>query len=135
MVDLRGEFRFTPPNKGWIKVYGKISVEQISEVLQGAVEASSGLPYFLLQVDISEMAGATPEARSASAKFFKAMPPFAFAVVGGTFAQRTIAKIVLKATEMLHKDKKMVSAFFDTSESAMVWLDSQGKGFEAQGKF
>lgn len=133
MDEQQGEFRFNPPNKGWIKVYGKISVEQISDVLQRAVEASAGLSYFLLEVDISDMDGATPEARRVSAKFFKEMPPFAFAVLGGTFAQRTIAKLVLKATEMLHKDNRLISEFFADIASANVWLDAQGKSFETTG--
>ncbi|WP_266221608.1 hypothetical protein [Paraliomyxa miuraensis] len=135
MDDQRGEFRFTPPNRGWIKVFGRVSEEQVSEVLRGAVDASVGLPYFLMEVDISEMEGATPEARRVSAKFFHQMPPLAFAVLGGTFAQRTIAKLVLKASEMLLKDNKQVSAFFSDHESADKWLETRAKHFETHGRF
>jgi hypothetical protein len=135
MDDQRGEFHLTAPNRGWLKVYGKVSEEQVTLVLQEAIEAAAGLPYFLLEVDISAMDGATPEARRASAKLFREMPPLAFAVLGGTFAQRTIAKIVLKASEMLQKDNGQVSAFFADSESARGWLESQGVAFESKGKY
>lgn len=135
MDEQRGEFRFTPPNKGWLKVYGKVSEDQIAEILKQAAEASSGLPYFLLEVDISEMDGATPEARRVTAKYFREMPPLALAILGGSFAQRTIAKLVLKAAQILQGENKDASDFFTDQQSAAAWLEMEAAHFQSKGSF
>jgi len=135
MPNKPGEFRAHPPNRAWIKVYGKIQEDEISAVLEEVLAFSEKLTYLLLEIDISDMSGATPEARRVSAKLFNQMPPIAYALVGGTFTQRALAKLVLKAVELLRGKERQVFSFFPTSEGAIKWLDMQSREFETNSKF
>ena len=130
-----GEFRAHPPNRAWVKAIGKIEEDGISVLLQQVLDFSEGFPYLLLEIDISEMTGASPEARRVSSKLFNQMPPIAFALVGGTFAQRTLAKLVIKAVEVLRGKGRLVSSFFATTEEALEWMEGQGREFEQRGRF
>lgn len=130
-----GEFRAHPPNRAWVKAFGKIEEDDIAALLQQVLDYAEGFPYLLLEINISEMTGATPEARRVSSKLFNQMPPIAFALVGGTFAQRTLAKLVIKAVEVLRGKGRLVSAFFASSEEAVEWLEMQGREFEQRERF
>ncbi|MEM9453239.1 MAG: hypothetical protein AAGF11_03615 [Myxococcota bacterium] len=127
MSSQRGEYHFMPPHKGRLKVIGMVDAEQLSGVWGAALASAEGLPFFLLEADISEMDGQSPDARRATIKYFHSLPPFAIAVVAKTFAQRAIGKLVIKASRLLATDQGNLEAsdFFKNSEQANEWLDSQ----------
>ncbi len=135
MTDQQGTFEFCPPNKARIKLHGKVGVEQIKRILEQVFDHADGQPFFLLEVDISEMNGATPQARELSAKFVRKMPPLAFGMIGGAFVQRTLSKLVLTATALLGGKHRQTSAFFATSEDATSWFEEQAEAYESTGKF
>jgi hypothetical protein len=80
-------------------------------------------PYLLLEADMSHIDGATPEARKIAADRLDALPDRAIAVVGGSFAQRIIAKLVLTALSMLGRKGRSEARFFSDSQSARNWLN------------
>jgi hypothetical protein len=126
MSESEGEFRFQPPHSVWFKFQGQITEQQARNLLGQAVAHSVELPFLLMTVDISEMTGTTPESRRISADLLRSLPPRAIAVLGGTFGQRILAKLVLKATEMLNAGMQ-VSAFFDGPDAADAWLRQQAR--------
>jgi len=119
-----GEYRFVAPCTVQIKFHGKIDEAQARSLLGRAAERAVGLPYVLLEVDISEMAGASPESRRISAELLRSMPYRIIAVHGGSFAQRIIAKLVVKASEML-SDGRQISSFFEHEADAQAWARAQ----------
>ena len=127
MTSQRGEYHFRPPNKGRLKVIGMVDAEQLSGVWESALASAKDLPYFLLEADITEMDGQSPEARKATIKYFHSLPPFAIAVVASTFAQRAIGKLVIKASRILSTNQGNLQAsdFFKDSVQANEWLDRQ----------
>ncbi|MEM7160741.1 MAG: hypothetical protein AAF799_48355 [Myxococcota bacterium] len=135
MTEKPGEFWAFPPNRARVKVYGNIEEAEISRVLMQVLDFSQGTDFLMLEIDISEMTGATPEARRVSAKIFGEMPAMAFALVGGSFSQRALAKLVLKAVELLRGKKRQVVSFFKESEPAVSWLEQQGEHYTANGRF
>lgn len=130
-----GHYEFYPPDRVWIKVERKVTKEQVEKLLGRAVEQGQDMPYLLLAVDITDLDGATPEARQASAEFIRKMPPRALALVGGNFAQRVITKLVLKAAQALDRTGGTRFEFVADNDAATKWLVSQGEEFRAKGKF
>ncbi|MCA9704597.1 MAG: STAS/SEC14 domain-containing protein [Myxococcales bacterium] len=130
MSESLGEFRWEPPCHATISFDGTITEDQARYLLQQTADHSAGLPYVLMTVDISRMDKATPESRRVSAQIMKQMPPRVIAVIGGTFSQRIVSKLVLKATEILGGGLQ-ASAFFRDEDEAKVWLDEQTRIFES----
>ena len=67
-------------------------------------------------------ADVSPEARRIAAERFLKLPDRAIAMVGGGFAQRLFAKLVLTAVSMLSRNPRNASEFFQDVESARTWL-------------
>lgn len=130
MSDNLGVFRWEDPHYAWIKFHKTITEDQARFLMQQTVDRSIQLPFVLMTVDITDMTGATPESRRVSAQIMEQMPPRAIAVIGGSFAQRMVCKLVLKATEILSGGRQ-TSSFFKDESQAREWLDSQGEMFLA----
>lgn len=129
MSEPPGQFRWDPPHYAWIKFENRISEEQAGRLLQQVLDHSAELPFVLMTVDIEDMAGASPESRRVSAQIMKKMPRRAIAVIGGSFSQRVVSKLVLTATEILGGGRQ-VSAFFKDPSLVRAWLDAQARAFE-----
>lgn len=131
MSESEGEFTFIAPATVRIKFHGKITEAQARSLLGRAAEHATGLPYILMEVDISDMGGATPESRRVSAEILRSMPRRIIAVFGGSFTQGIVAKLVLKATEMLSGGQQ-VSGIFDNHAEATAWLKQKAEQIEAK---
>ena len=117
----RTEHGFVEPCLIEVKFFGILEGPELHGLFDWMAEAVKGLPYFVIEADMSAIQGATPEARKIAADRLRNMPDFAIALVGGSFAQRIIAKLVLTAVEMLSRGKTK-SGFFRDQESSRVWL-------------
>jgi len=131
MSNEQGDFRWEDPCFAHLKFEGRITEAQIDALFTPLVVRASELPYVLMTVDITEMSGASPESRRQTAKLMEEIPPRAIAVIGGTFSQRMVSKLVLKATELLGKTRQ-ISAFFAEPDAARTWLEEQGGVFDAE---
>lgn len=115
------EFEFIEPCLVSIRIHGKFDADAATEVLDKIEAKVAGKPYFLLESFMTHIDGATPEARRISAERLNSLPDRAIAIVGGSFAQRLLAKLIITATAFLGKGKN-TGSFFTDSESARKWL-------------
>lgn len=118
----RVDFEFVEPCLVSIRIHGKFDEVNAIEVLDKIEEKVAGKPYFLLEAFMTHIEGATPEARRISAERLNKLPERAIAIVGGSFGQRLIAKLIITATAFLGKGEN-TGSFFTDSESARVWLN------------
>lgn len=117
----RTEYGFVEPCLVEVKFFGMLEGPELAGLFDWMEGAVRGLPYFVIEADMSAIQGATPEARKLAADRLRNMPDFAIALVGGSFSQRIIAKLVLTAIEMLSRGKTKAGFFKDT-EASRVWL-------------
>lgn len=131
----RTEHAFVEPCLVEVKFFGVLEGPELDTLFDWMEAKVAGLPYFLIEADMSAISGAKPEARKLAADRLRSMPDFAIALVGGSFAQRIIAKLVLTAIEMLSKGKTK-AGFFKDREASRAWLwgvvDEKAPGFRAR---
>jgi hypothetical protein len=126
MKPTRTDFEYVPPRLVSIRFHGTLDEDEARNVMEAIHASVSNEPYLLLEADMSKIDGATPEARKIAADRLDALPDRAIAVVGGSFAQRIIAKLVLTALAMLGRSGKSEARFFSDSQSARAWLYEYG---------
>ena len=118
------DFEVLGPRFIYLGLHGKFTADEATAVFDAIEEHVKGEPYFLLEVDMSDVKGASPESRRISAEKLGSLPPRAIAIVSKSFAQRMIAKLVLTAVSLLGDGKKNVAEYFSTREDAQQWLRS-----------
>ncbi len=121
---MDAHFQFFPPAHVCFKFVGKVDIDQARLRLDRLAELVKDQRYFHLTVDMSDFDGTTPDARRYSAETLKRLPVRSIGIVGGAFAQRTMAKLVLKAAEMLSGERRQFSKFFKDLEGATDWHES-----------
>jgi hypothetical protein len=126
-------FEFTEPDMGRIRLVGNVDHEELDYIFQLLEDRVATRPYFLLEVNMSDIKGASPEARRLAAQRLGGWQQHALAVVTTSFAGRMIAKLVLTANDLLNRGRTS-SAFFKEGESAAQWLVSRREVFESEGK-
>lgn len=88
-------------------------------------------PYFVWEVDVTELTGMDAAARRVCADRLRRLPDRAIAVVGGKFAQMILVKLVLTAVSMLdRRQRHNQMSFFPDSEAASAWLAEYGRHYE-----
>lgn len=117
-----------------IRLHGYFTPEEALAVFDVLTEHVRDEPYFLLEVDMSDLTGASPEARRISAEKLGPLPHRAIAIVSSNFAQRIIAKLVLTAVSILEKTNRNTTSYFATSEEAQEWLESKRGELDAKTK-
>jgi hypothetical protein len=122
MKPIRTHFEYVPPRLVSIRFQGTLDESEARAVMDAIESCVANEPYLLLEADMSQIDGATPEARKIAADRLDALPDRAIAVVGGSFAQRIIAKLVITALTMLGRSGKSEARFFSDSQSARAWL-------------
>ena len=115
------DFAFEPPFLVHVRFRGVLDMEELGAVFDRVSEKVEGQPYLLVQVEWEEIDKVTPEARRLAAERLQALPDHAIAIVGGNFAQRAIARLVLTATAMLNGGRTK-SGFFKDNDGARAWL-------------
>ncbi len=119
-------FAFIEPCLVQARFVGNLRGPELTELFDQIDARVQQLPWFLIEAHMGEISSASPDARRLAAERLGRLPKFAIAVVGGSFAQRMIAKLVLTAHEMLRRSG-MKSAFFKTDTEAQAWLWEHAK--------
>lgn len=115
------DFDFVEPMLAHVRFRGVLDANELDAVFDRVAEKIAGQPYLLVQVEWEEIEKVTPEARRLAAERLQILPEHAIAIVGGNFAQRAIARLVLTATAML-SGGRTTSGFFKDNDSARKWL-------------
>ena len=124
---------FVPPRTVRVHFRGQIDLEE-SQRLHDFIEAKvKNEPYFLYKAIILDLDGATPDGRGHAADRLKELPQRAIAIIGGSFAQRVLVNLVLKASIMLDRSaKKNVGSTFKTEAEADAWLADYAAARDAE---
>lgn len=115
-----------------LRLHGTFTEDEATAVWNTIEEHVRDEPYFLIETHMSDVDGASPEARRISAEKLRRLPRRAIAIVGGGFAQKIIAKLVLTAVSMLDGSSLNTARFFPDSDSAREWLKSYAAERDAE---
>lgn len=129
-----GKFQFTPPNHATFWLQGKIERPQVEKLFDQLTEAVGDQPYFFLTIDLQDFKGDTPEARRYSSDRFKELPPRAVAIIADSFVQRTMAKVLFTAIELLAGDRRQYTKILKREEPIQPWFESMIPTLEAAGR-
>ncbi len=125
-------FEWVGPVSVRSKSRGVLQEDETSEFLDAVEAQVKDAPYFLWEVDVTELTGMTASTRRIVAERLQRLPDRAIAVLGAKFAQRTLAKLVFTAVAMLDRSGRINEReFFNDTESAQAWLNARAVRFLA----
>ena len=116
------DFEIVEPGFVSVRFHGRLEADETGAVFDCITEAIEGRPFFVLEAFMDDIDGMTPEARRVAAERLRRLPDRAFAIIGGSFAQKIIAKLVMTAVSMLGRSDRNIARFFDDKEAARSWL-------------
>lgn len=124
---------FIEPRLVRVRFQGTVDLVEAKRIYDFIEDKVKDQPYFLNEYVIGELEGATPEGRGHAAERLKLLPQRAIAIIGGSFAQRTLGKLVLKASIMLDGSAKTnVGSTFNTEREAREWLEAYASERDAE---
>jgi len=130
---IRSELEFIEPRCVRVQMRGQVDLEESTRIMDFIAAVVKDQPYFLYKVLISELDGATPDGRGQAADRLKDLPQRAIAIIGGSFAQRVLVNLVLKASIMLDRSaKNNVGSTFKTEAEADTWLAAYAAARDAE---
>lgn len=131
--DNKTVLEFIEPRLVRVRFQGLVDLPEAKRIYDFIESKVKDQPYFLNEYNIEQMEGATPEGRGHAAERLKTLPQRAIAIVGGSFAQRTLGKLVLKASLMLDvSGKNNVGSMFKTEGEARAWLNAYAAARDAE---
>lgn len=89
-------------------------------------------PFWLFQVDISELGHASPAARRAGAERIGKTPEYSLVLYGGGLAQRAVSTLFLKVAELFSGKRDVATKFAKDEEAAREWMDAERRRREAK---
>ncbi len=116
----------------WLQ--GKIEQSQVERLFDQLAEVVHDLPYFFLVIDLADFKGDTPEARRHSSDRFKELPPRAVAIIADSFVQRTMAKVLFTAIELLSGDRRQYTKILKREDPIQPWFESMIPTLEASSR-
>jgi hypothetical protein len=128
------DFELLEPRYIRVRFLGEMDGPEMQALMEAMEQSVGNEPYFLLEADVRAVKAVSAEARRIAAERFLRLPDRAIAMVGGGFAQRLFAKLVLTAVYMLSRNPRNASEYFQDSESARAWLRDYAARYEASNK-
>ena len=111
-----------PPNLVCLKVGGDVEGEEVQAIFERLEPWIKGQPFWLFEVDISGLRQASADARRTAAERIGKTPPYSLALYGGSLAQRAIATLFLKLSELFNGSRDISNTFAKDAASARAWL-------------
>lgn len=126
------DFELVEPRYIRIRFHGEMDGDSMEALMDAMHVAVGDEPFFLLEADVREVKGVSPEARRIAAERFLKLPDRAIAMVGGGFAQKIFAKLVLTAVSMLRPNPRNAQDFFQDPDRAREWLKEYSDKYQSQ---
>jgi hypothetical protein len=104
-----------------------VSGDDIMAIFERLDPWVEGRPFWLFEVDISRLGQVSQEARRSAAERLGKTPGYAMALHGGSLAQRAIATLVLKLSELFSGSRDVSHAFIKDAAGARAWLLQEGR--------
>lgn len=126
-------YLFEPPDLLRSRPIGLISREELSTSLDIIEMHGRNAPLFWI-VDLSRLAGIASNARRLLSERDARSYLRAIILVGGSFQQRVLATLAIRAVRLFWRHKTHVPfAFFATETEARAWVESERRAHPAQG--
>lgn len=106
---------------------GDVSGDDIHAIFERLEPWIKGLPYWLFDVDISGLGQVSLEARRIAAERLGKTPGYAMALHGGSLAQRAVATLVLKLSELFSGNRDVSNTFAKDAAAARAWLQQEDR--------
>ncbi len=116
------EFEFVEPRFVSIRLVGKLDGIQMGAIMDALEDAVTEEPFFALELFMGNLESLTPESRRIAAERLQTLPDRAIAVIGGSYQQNILAKLVLTAVAVLTKNEANLAKFFSEPAEARQWL-------------
>jgi hypothetical protein len=129
----RHKLQHVPPHLVSLKVHGDLEADDILAIFGRIEPWIAGQPFWLFEVDITDLGQANPEARRTAAERIGRTPDYALALFGGSLAQRAIATLFLKLSELFSSGRDVSSRFVKDATTARTWLLDEGRRRAAKG--
>lgn len=129
MAELSDRFRLehVPPHLVSLKFEGDLGREDVEAIFDRIERWVAGKPFWLFEIDISRLDQAGVDARRAAAERIGKTPAYAMALCGGTLAQRALATLFLKLSELFSGNRDIVHKFVKDPADARAWLLEEGR--------
>lgn len=129
MTELSDRFELERvlPHLVSLKFVGDLGVDDVHAVFERIERWVAGQPFWLFEIDISGLAQASTEARRAAAERIGKTPEYAMALFGGSLAQRAIATLFLKLSELFSGNRDVAHKFLKDGAAARAWLLEEGR--------
>lgn len=119
--------RFEPPSLVALEVQGDIPAEQTEQLFDEIERHVGHQPFWLFEVDISRLASANADTRRVGAERMAKLPPYSMTVFGGSFAQRTVARVFFGAMDLLVRSGSNRHKSCSTREESRAWLEAEAE--------
>lgn len=124
--------RFEPPRRLCVALLGDLPLEPIGRLFDRFDALVGREPYWLLEVDMTALGSADSPTRRLAAERIARLPPYSLAAYGGGFAQRALATLFFKATEILFRDRINRHKICGDGAEARAWLTAEEERLRAQ---
>jgi hypothetical protein len=121
------ELEFVAPRLIRLKMsgdFGGDAIHTLFDVIDGYIKDE---PFWLFEVDISDLGHADPSARRAGAERIGQTPEYSMALHGGGLAQRAVSLLFLKVAELFSGKRDISNTFSKDQRSAQAWLETEAR--------
>lgn len=129
VAELSDRFRLerVPPHLVTLAFEGDLGRDDVDAIFDRIEPWIAGQPFWLFEIDISRLGQASLDARRAAAERIGKTPAYAMALIGGSLAQRAIATLFLKLSELFSGNREIVHKFIKDGADARAWLLEEGR--------
>jgi hypothetical protein len=117
--------RLEPPETVSARIRGVLNVEATRELLGAMRRLCEGKARIFLLGDISGLQGMPGDARKVAAELLLGIPVASTAIFGASFAQRVVATLADKTSNLIRGSSAYETRFFATEAQARAWLGQQ----------
>lgn len=118
----RFQLEHVPPRLVRLKFEGDLGRDDVVAIFERIEPWIAGQPFWLFEIDISALKEASQDARRVAAERIGNTPPYSMALFGGSLAQRAIATLFVKVSELFSGSKDVSTKFIKDGEAARAWL-------------
>lgn len=129
MADHLGKFELehVPPHLVSLRVKGDVTSDDVDVVFDRIDVLVRQQPFWLLEIDLTELGQANLDARRTGAERIGKTPAYSAAFIGGSLAQRALATLFLKVSELFSGDREIAHKFIKEKAAARAWLLEEGR--------
>lgn len=114
------------PDIVYLKLQGKVSLEECRMINKANFEFAEHLDYFFYLVDLAELEDLPPAVRREASETVKNLPARGTVLIHAPLRARVLAKLLLTAANLFRRGPESNPVVFaDTEEEARAWFEKR----------